>query len=183
MHQDHFYNAAVMKSLKDYLQQSDWEGMLLFLDNLSNSQFRTACYMLSSDILPVIADKDFWICFEVLYASSPKIWLGSLLKSVAIRYKEGHLSFDNACFKKVCCHIAEGKHKIDEQKIVRCLLPVLETPKEINELFRNLSVDDPHPAADYLIEQNTLPCYFILFQKLRQMDHEPGKINLLCDKL
>lgn len=183
MHNDHSYNYSILNALSQYVKETNWNGMCKYLEGLSHSQFRTAGNLLGTDILPLLRADDFWTCFTVLFASSPKAWLVTLLKAAVKSYNNKTLYFEGECFRKICRCITENEQKIDKNKILQAILPILRTPQEVDTLFHYFAMDNLDECVDILLGINSLPCYFTIFQKLRRMDHRPEKISKYCSLL
>ncbi|MBP3773986.1 MAG: hypothetical protein ILA34_01395 [Bacteroidaceae bacterium] len=183
MHTTHQYNSSLARRMQPFIEKNDWQGLVQCLDRMTHSEFRTAGLMLSQNILPALDEERFWACFQVLYGTSPKAWLVTLLKSAVDMYADGRLQFGGAVFDGMCALIVDEERKIDEHKLLQMLLPVLKTPQEVVQLLAQLHLDDSQRAILYLLEQDTLPCSYVLFQQLRRLDHEPERLSLYCAKL
>ena len=182
MHNLHLFNPAVNRNIGLYAKNKNWQGLENYFSGLSNTDFRTACNMMSADIMPQWEETDYWDCFMVLFNSNAKAWLVTMLKAAVKKYNDGSLSFNGDTFKQLCRIIREEKRKIDERKLLQNVLPILKTPEEIETIFLFLQLEDK-TAARYLVECDTMACYFVLFQKMKRMDNAPEYLSLLCAEL
>ena len=179
MHSQHTYSPVIMRNIRSYIQDLNFEALNAYFQGLSNSEFRTAGKMMSDNVLPQLDAEVYWQCFEVLYRQSPKAWLVTLLKAAVALYARNKLTFEGEIWNNVCTTIADENRLIDERKLLQYVLPCLRTPAEVKNVLEVLLLSD-EKGIKYLVEQNTVPCYYILFQKLRGMDNEPDKIALCC---
>jgi len=182
MHNLHTYNLVLLRHIKSYVAVGDWDGLIRFFSKLSNSEFRTACNMMATEVAPQLADDDYWHCFRMLFADNPKAWLVTMLKAGLKKYAAGSFLFQGPVLEGMCHVISQEGRRIDERKLLQHILPVLKTPDEVELLLKYLQLDD-EPAARYLIECHTSPCYFALFQRMRRMDNQPELLSLLCAEL
>ena len=182
MHNLHSFNPAVMRNITSFAREKNWQGLASYFSGLSNTDFRTACNMMANDLMPQWEENDYWDCFMVLFNSNPKAWLVTMLKAAVKKYNEGTLSFSGDTFKRLCRSIRQENRKIDESKLLRNILPILKMPEEIETIFSFLQLEDK-TAARYLTDCDTMPCYFVLFQKMRRMDNSPEYLSLLCAEL
>lgn len=183
MHNLHAYHPVLEKKTMAYLQNKDWEGLSEYLSKLSHSEFRTLGKMMPQYILPKFEEQDYWDIFDFLFESNPKAWLITLLKAAITLYLQGKLHFDGSRFQAVCNKIAEEQREIDKSKLLQAVLPVLKTPQEVSDTFVYLRMDDDDKCIKYLLPINTLPCYFILFQKMRRLEGQSEKLSLYCAEL
>ena len=182
MHNLHTYNLVLLRHIKSYVAVGDWDGLIRFFSKLSNSEFRTACNMMATEVAPQLADDDYWNCFRMLFADNPKAWLVTMLKAGLKKYAASSFLFQGPVLEGMCHMISQEGRRIDERKLLQHILPVLKTPDEVELLLKYLQLDD-EPAARYLIECHTSPCYFALFQRMRRMDNQPELLSLLCAEL
>ena len=182
MHNLHTYNLVLLRHIKSYVAVGDWDGLIRFFSKLSNSEFRTACNMMATEVAPQLADDDYWNCFRMLFADNPKAWLVTMLKAGLKKYAASSFLFQGPVLEGMCHMISQEGRRIDERKLLQHILPVLKTPDEVELLLKYLQLDD-EPAARYLIECHTSPCYFALFQRMRRMDNQPEQLSLLCAEL
>ena len=182
MHNLHTYNLVLLRHIKSYVAVGDWDGLIRFFSKLSNSEVRTACNMMATEVAPQLADDDYWNCFRMLFADNPKAWLVTMLKAGLKKYAASSFLFQGPVLEGMCHMISQEGRRIDERKLLQHILPVLKTPDEVELLLKYLQLDD-EPAARYLIECHTSPCYFALFQRMRRMDNQPELLSLLCAEL
>lgn len=72
---------------------------------------------------------------------------------------------------------------LDAQKTLSRFLPVLRTVEEVNRLFLDFGVEEPHGQVAYLLKVESDVCRFALFRLLRKLDHEPEYITSVCLQL
>lgn len=182
MHTLHAYNPAVMRNIKLYVLNCNWEGLCQYFKNLSNSEFRTACNMMAENVLMGMTESDYWACFRVLFMDNPKAWLVTLLKAALKRYRMDSLHFETQAFEEICVWIHREERKIDERKMLQNILSELRTPEEIENILSLLQLTDEQ-CVRYLIEHSSTQCYYVLFQKMRRMDSHQDRLSFYCAEL
>lgn len=218
MSNDHRYNPVMARRLSALASACDWEGLTAYLGGLSNSQFRTASYILSDETLRRLDDDNFWACFDRLVPTDRKAFLTTFLKAAVSNYVEGRLTLNHTVLSKLAAmenlkirNDAEdlgevekkGRNKfeflrnkfekdrnlfslcgtIDAQKTLGKFLPVLRTVEEVNQLFSDFHVDEPHAQVAYLLKQDSDVCRYAVFHLLRKLDHDPDYITSVCLQL
>lgn len=168
---DNRYNPVIFSKLKALASQSDWQGMLAYLRSLSHSGFRTASYILKERVLPMLDANNFWQCFSDVALTDTKAFLMTFLQAAANMYSGGSFSFDNPLFLAFANKTAALPTSLDRKKSILLLLPIMKTPEEISRLLNAFCLDDNKKKISYLVEsKETVQCYFVLFQLLRQCD-------------
>lgn len=211
MSNDHRYNPVIARRLSTIASARDWDGLTVYLEGLSNSQFRTASYILSDETLRRLDNDDFWACFDRLVPTNRKAFLTTFLKAAVSNYVEGRLKLNHAVLSGFVVSedlaesvapavpaVAKSKASIrtmdssswfllsgsiDVQKTLMRFLPVLRTIDEVEKLFSDFRVNGPHQQIAYLLKQESVVCLFVLFQLLRKLDHEPEYLTAVCLKL
>lgn len=100
MSNDHRYNPVMARRLSGLASARDWDGLTAYLDGLSNSQFRTASYILADETLRWLDNEDFWACFARLVPTDRKAFLTTFLKAAVSNYVEGRLTLNHAVLSK-----------------------------------------------------------------------------------
>jgi hypothetical protein len=59
MHNLHLFNPAVNRNISLYAKNRNWQGLENYFSGLSNTDFRTACNMMSADIMPQWEEADY----------------------------------------------------------------------------------------------------------------------------
>ncbi|MCD7721865.1 MAG: hypothetical protein LUI09_06505 [Prevotellaceae bacterium] len=165
---DKHYHPALEARLRVLLAQRDWQGVTAYVDSLSNSQFRTAGYMLGEALMPSLPDSDFWQLASVLVRHNSKAFLVTMLKSAAAR----GLDVGSEGFASFCRLLIPNE--TDTHKALTRLLPLLRSPEEVQRLFAFLGVSDPQRMLRYLLPVATEAASFQLLLTLRFLDHDRG---------
>ena len=103
---DKHYNPAISRCLQNFAEQRDWQGLLLYLDGLSNAQFRTAGYMLGERTIPELDESDMWTLISSLVAHNAKAFLVTMMKAVACYKRRSAL---RTWQYTASCHSAAGR--------------------------------------------------------------------------
>ena len=183
MHPIRRFHPVLERNLRSFVSREDWKGMVGYLGTLSHSEFRTAGTVISDILLLEIEEKQFWTCFDVLYKQSPKAWLGTLLKAAIRRYVNDSLDFMQDAFLSLCRHMADHHLSIDQKKVLLAVLPVLKTPEEVTNLLSVLLPDDEERTFLFLVNCATMPCFFVLFQKMRALEGNRDQLVKCCNRL
>ena len=167
MIRDVHYSVQIDRRIRPAVCQEDLDELLKLLDSFSNSQFRTAVYMLGERYALELSADGFWRLFSVLLQRDSKAFLIVMLKALVKRMEKGEASIEDEGFKNLC-HIM---NEVDRQKTLQFLLPYLKDEEQVRYLFRCFSME-ANEWIPYLIKVNTLPCAFVLFSSLRYIEHE-----------
>ena len=169
MNIDKHYNPAIHMRLQSFVAQRDWQGVIVYLDTLSNAQFRTAGYILGERIVGELAEKDAWALILTLVEYNPKAFLVTLLKTISKKFSEKsyHLHCEGA---KAFFDCVKG-NALDTQKTLLNLLPVMDSPEDIQWLFRRLEVEEGEARVPYLVRTQTMAAAYALFRTLKYADH------------
>ena len=167
MIRDVHYSVQIDRRIRPAVCQEDFDELLELLDSFSNSQFRTAVYMLGEKYALELSADGFWRLFSVLLQRDSKAFLIVMLKALAQRMEKGEASIEDEGFKNLCLIMNE----VDRQKTLQFLLPYLKDEEQVRYLFRCFSME-ANEWIPYLIKVDTLPCAFVLFSSLRYIEHE-----------
>lgn len=167
MIRDVHYSVQIDRRIRPAVCQEDFDELLELLDSFSNSQFRTAVYMLGEKYALELSADGFWRLFSVLLQRDSKVFLTVMLKALVKRMEKDEASIEDEGFKNLC-HIM---NEVDRQKTLQFLLPYLKDEEQVRYLFRCFSME-ANEWIPYLIKVNTLPCAFVLFSSLRYIEHE-----------
>ena len=167
MIRDVHYSLQIDRRIRPAVCQEDFDELLKQLDSFSNSQFRTAVYMLGERYALELPNDGFWRLFAVLLQRDSKAFLIVMLKALVQRMEKGEASIQDEGFKNLC-HIM---NEVDRQKTLQFLLPYLKDEEQVRYLFQCFAME-ANKWIPYLIKVNTLPCAFVLFSSLRYIEHE-----------
>ncbi|MCF0199263.1 MAG: hypothetical protein HUK02_08065 [Bacteroidaceae bacterium] len=167
---DKHYNAMVAARLRPLVAQGDWEALTRYLDSLSNSQFRTAGYMLGETLSQYLLEPVFWSLFSALAAYNSKAFLVTMLKQAVARLEAGTLSLFSD--EAQAAYRGLSGNELDVQKVLLALLPQCSAPADVDGLFRVFGIAEGAPRLPYLLRVTTLPAAFQLFRALQYADHD-----------
>ena len=174
---------AIEEQLQSFLREKQTKKMTDYLESLSNADFRTAGNILGEKIMAKLDDEDFWSLFKELALYNPKAFLGTCLKAVRQKYLKGNFSLKSENFASYSEFIVNNNMKIDQQKAIKFLLPILKNPEEMRYLFNLYHIDEPSERIRYLIRNATLPSYYLLFESAKQLEHEKDILCRFCMEL
>lgn len=167
---DKHYSPMLNVRLKNLLATGDYEALTTYLDTLSNSNFRTAGYMIGERFMPAMEPADFWALFAVLLRYNAKAFLVTMLKALTDKLSQGTFDIRDSALVDVLRLIADNE--TDTQKTLQNVLPVLDHPSDVEFLFEVLAVDSPSSRVAYLLRVPTMPCYYVLLRTLHYLEHE-----------
>ncbi|MCH5181182.1 MAG: hypothetical protein J1F06_00985 [Prevotellaceae bacterium] len=160
------HNPALQQRLALLVEAGETDRLADTLDSLSHADRRTASYLLAEKLLPAMTEASrFWTLFKSLVSRNARAYLGTMLKAAAALYDAGRIELALPPLDYT---------DVDARKIADAFLPVLRTPAEIASL---------HPSKIALVRGGTVPCYYVLFQELKQLDGKPQIQTRFCLEL
>ena len=174
------YSPLIHKKLISIFEANDLSLLPDYFNTLSNSNFRTAGYVLGEQILPQVSEDCYWNAFYVLLRYNSKAFLVTMLKAAVLRLQDGCFSLLHPGFVVVSNYLNTNKLDIDKTKLMIHLVPVLGEVEKMDYLFKRLQVDDPRIKLDFLLRGTNIPCYFLLFQTLKQLEHDKELLVRCC---
>lgn len=179
----HHFNASASAVLNKFLAAKDWPGMASYINSGSWSLRRACTYMVCNSLLPQMGEDDFWDCSKELFRINSKMWLGSIVAAIIIRYKAKNIDLFHPGCAEICRMAQRETNGLAKARMLRTLLPELDAPEAVKLLFSNFAVDDPHEIIKVLMETNTIPCYFVLFQQMKKLEGESDYLGRCCTVL
>ena len=170
MGKDVHFNSVLFKKLSLLVEQKDYVGLTAFLDDLSNSQYRTAGYVLGERIGVSLQPDSFWKLFIVLVRYDSKAFLVTMLKSFIEGMEQGRFSLYDQGFNDAAMELKSSP--IDAQKTVQTLIPVLEQVQSVRHLFTVLGYDEMSSWIPFLLKSFNKVTAFILLQSLHYVEQD-----------
>ena len=165
------YSPYIHAQLNTLLRHDDFCGKLPgWLASLSHSSFRTAGYVIGERMAPELSPERFWELFQALVEFNAKAFLVTMLKALILRLEEKSVTLHDAGFQTLALQIATNE--VDRRKTLHHLLPHIESPDEMRQLFLSLRLTDEEDWIPFLMDCPTLPSFYLLFLALRRRDHE-----------
>ena len=166
------------------------KDFLVYLNGLTNSQFRKLSQQLSDRLLPEMTVDEFWPLFSELFFSDRKAYLGTLLKALCLRLeKSGVVGDSSLAFEKegvwqlpfalVCQSLTET----DRKKVLLSLLPLIDNPADVERLLLQCQLTEAATWIPYLLQSPTAPSYFLLLRALRYVEHDRALLIRTCHYL
>ena len=163
--------------LRPLVSNGDAEGVLALLQTLSVAEKRKADTLLANTLLQEMQDAaTFWGIFDKVVQSLPKAYLVTFLKAATVLYKKGVINFKDDAVRKYSTWMSA----IDRRKTMSAFLPLMETPQEVDETLHAFSIDNPEEKISILPAIRTMPCRYELFNALKMIEGEEGKIRNCC---
>ena len=175
MSTDKHYNPAIYQRLQALVAQRDWQGIFVYIDSLSNAQFRTAGYILAERFIPQLDEADVWAITQELTDKNSKAFLVTMMKAISLRLKEGTMHLRSNGSRSFLAQV-QGNEE-DKKKVIATLVPVLTEPDDISWLLRKLAVEEGRPRMVHLINVQTLAASYVLFHTLHHIDHDANLLT------
>ena len=176
---DRHYSKTIEQHLLQPLKGADSEGLVCLLSSFSRSEQRTAGYMLGERLLLDCPAELYWQMTEALVCYDSKAYLITLMKTFLLRLSRGTASLSDVPFGR----LAAGFNEVERQKVALLLLPELEQPKQVEQLFQLLGLAKGREQLVYLIRVDTLPCLFLLLRSLRYVEHDRAEVLKVARQL
>ena len=176
---DRHYSKTIEQHLLQPLKDADSEGLVRLLSSFSRSEQRTAGYMLGERLLLDCPAELYWQMTEALVCYDSKAYLITLMKTFLLRLRQGTASLSDVPFGR----LAAGFNEVERQKVALLLLPELEQPKQVEQLFQLLGLAKGREQLVYLIRVDTLPCLFLLLRSLRYVEHDRAEVLKVARQL
>ena len=176
---DRHYSKTIEQHLLQPLKDADPEGLIRLLSSFSRSEQRTAGYMLGERLLLDCSAELYWQMTEALVCYDSKAYLITLMKTFLLRLSRGTASLSDVPFGR----LAAGFNEVERQKVALLLLPELEQPKQVEQLFQLLGLAKGREQLVYLIRVDTLPCLFLLLRSLRYVEHDRAEVLKVARQL
>ena len=171
---DKRYDAVICTKLQAFARNADWQGMLAYLQGLSNSAFRTASYVLAEHVLLPLNAEDYWGCFHTVALTDTKAFLMTFLKAALQKYAEQTLDFKHCYFIDFAWSRRGESVSLDRQKTLKAILPVLRSDDEVENVLDAFCGTDNERKLNYVgFADESMPCYYEIFRLLREIDHNP----------
>lgn len=155
--------SSVLKNqLQVFISAGKAEALRNYLLTLRNADFRLAGVVLADKMLWKGAD--FWLFAAELVRANNRAFLGTMLKAaVALRYDKPTIDFAAACTTA-----------IDRRKVLEALLPCCSAPSDVVRLIEQFCQEssDTSLRTGVLFRAGTAPCYFVLFNLLKQSEDD-----------
>lgn len=176
---DRHYSKTIEQHLLQPLKEADSEGLVRLLSSFSRSEQRTAGYMLGERLLLDCPAELYWQMTEALVCYDSKAYLITLMKTFLLRLSRGTVLLSDVPFGR----LAAGFNEVERQKVALLLLPELEQPKQVEQLFQLLGLAKGREQLVYLVRVDTLPCLFLLLRSLRYVEHDRAEVLKVARQL
>lgn len=176
---DRHYSKSIEQHLLPFVQAGDAEGLVSWLDSSSRSEQRTAGYMLGERLLLDCSSEVYWKMTEALVHYDSRAYLITLMKAFLLRLEQGTASLSDKPFAR----LAATFNEVERQKVALLLLPALQTPKQVEQLFSVLGIAKGREQMVYLVRIDTLPCLFLLLRSLRYIEHDRAEVLQVARQL
>ena len=179
MSSDKHYSKTLEQHLLPLVQAEDAVGLVRLLGSFSRSEQRTAGYMLGERLLLDCPTAIYWEMTEVLVRYDSRAYLITLMKTFLERMRRGTAALSDAPFAR----LAATFNEVERQKVALLLLPVLDLPEQVEQLFHVMGINRGREQMVYLVRIDTLPCLFLLLRSLRYIEHDGTEVLKVARQL
>lgn len=147
-------NPALRRRLEAILTGQDEGAMLALFPTLSNSERRTASWLLGEELLPRLEGSEtFMYWFDALTAADVRAHLGTCLKAAAMRLSRGTVDLADRRWD----NFAARATAIDRRKTLDALLPLATDLTTADHLLKRFAADSIASTATACLRAATTP--------------------------
>lgn len=169
--------SSLESRLRPFVQSGDAEGLLGCLQSMSVADRRKSHSLLPAILTAEIKGAEaFWTLFDQVVQSFPKAYLVTFLKAVSELYKKGLITLKGGAARDYCGWMTQT----DKRKTTASLLPLMATPEEVEDALDSFRMDEAEERISALTPIRTMPCRYALFNTLKTIEGEEGKIRSCC---
>lgn len=180
---DQHYHPIIYTRLGQLFASADWDGLITYLDSLSNRHFRTAGYLIGERMLTDASPEVFWQVAQRLITWQPKAFTVTMAKAATPRFKANTLSLDDDGFMRLAEALKSDERLIDRQKLLFQWLPAVSQPATMERLFDMLGIHDSRRRVEFLLHTDGLVAAFVLLRTLRFEEHDRDYLTTVCRQL
>ena len=158
-----------------YLDRHDYDGLLVMLQKLSNSELRRAERIVREEILACMDNSSYWKTFRFFVLFRPQGYL-PCISSIKHLADDDSLDFNN----EDVAAISETLSEENISKLIGMAVAHLNSVEQITSLFDAFKFHNDSSCASVLIKQNKPVCYYMLFTTLKR--HSDRKLCVSCVK-
>ena len=174
------HNPQLEQRLRNLIEAKAAISLCAYLKELSNTDFRTASFLLAEKLLPQMEEgAAFWQFFNALCADNAKAYLGTCLKAAKMRFMANKLRMEAGSLSA----FAAIATPIDKRKVLEALLPVLNALEELRIVLDQFCESKAEARIAFLLPAGTDLAYFLLFQQFRLLEDKPEKLKAYCIQL
>ncbi len=162
------HNPQLRAKLLRLAAAGDGAGLLSLLLSLTNSERRTAGYLLAEEVLPAVSPAHYWQLFAAVVPADTKAYLVTFLKAAVTLCGTEGFTVRGEEF----AHFASAATPVDRVKVLETLLPALTDADEAAALLALFAADDEELRLGSLLRAGTPLAYYLMFRALRRHESE-----------
>lgn len=177
----HRHNPQLSARLKTLVESDNGPALAESLSRLTNSEFRTAGFLLAEEILPNFPNS-FWNLMLLIVPINSKAYLGTFLKAFSTICKRD-ATFLSSSFAHLKQYASLGATQVDLRKCLEAILPLANSPEEVHSVVVSLTFNVDTQLLPQLFKAGTQAAYFLMFKVLKTNDENVSLIRQYCLEL
>lgn len=169
---------SVKENILPLVEQHDWDALRKLFSRMTNMEFRKTEGIMRNDILPGLANDDFWEALFHLVAYRHQAFITCIL-AVKHLVDDGTLSFDNRWIEELVMFLKQ-KSPGALQKLMTMAIPILETESQIDKMFCAFGFENERNRIAALINVTTPLAYYMLFKILKHLADNRELVRKCC---
>lgn len=165
------FSDIIKTRVREMIEAGKWNDLFHYFNHLSNSNFKSAKFILESDILLLAPSPVFWEAACHLVEYRPKAFLNSVAKVAKNRFVRGLWDIDFKSLSCISLQLKGEEARSARNRFIRYMLPLFKTEEDIDRLFDVFGIDVPESRIAFLREVPEPIYFFLLFNLLRRADN------------
>lgn len=164
------FSDVIKTHVRDMVANGKWGDLFQYLDHMSHSNFKSAKFILESDVLLLAPPPVFWDAAYRLVAYRPKAFLNSVAKVARNRSNRGDRQVDFDALSRIASLLEGEEAQPARHRFIRYVLPLMQSAGDVDALFGAFGVSSLETRALFLREVPEPLHFFLLFACLRRLD-------------
>ncbi len=160
------------------IKNKDWGGLKEVFSHMTNTEFRRTEAVMRDQIMPSLANDDFWDAYMHLLIYRRQSFLTCIL-SIGELAKTGELNFHCSNAEKLVEWLNANSPE-SKPKIVRMAVPLLTSASQIKDVFRLFAFEDAKECAAILVKESTPYAYYVLLDILKHTPENRPLLTSVC---
>lgn len=164
------FSDIIKTHVREMVAKGKWNDLFQYLDHLSNSNFKSAKFILESDVMLLAPLPVFWEAACRLVRYRPKAFLNSVAKVSKNRMVRDDWRPDFPALRHIAVQLESEEAQPARNRFVRYILPLMRSEEDVNRLLDTFHIDALPERVQFLREVPRPLHFFLLFTALRRID-------------